>query len=303
MRVFTAGENDAGRRVDAFLQHVMPKAPKSILYKYIRTNKIKLNGKKPKPDTRLLCGDVITYYGADEFLAETTDLPEKLRLFAAGMAPEIVYEDANILLLYKPRGIACQPDAVRQSGTLADIVKWYLYQKGSYQPAAENGFAPALCNRLDVNTEGLVIAAKTLAALREMNQKIRTGEVRKFYRCRVFGVPSPLEGTIEGRLEKDQKQNISRVSKQGKFAKTRYKTLETDGKTSTLEIELLTGRSHQIRVHMQSIGCPLVGDPKYGFGGKGQALCAYRIFFDFQENCGVLGYLTGKNFTWDEKSF
>ncbi len=300
MRIFTVGANDAGRRVDAFLKHLMPTLPSGMLYKYIRTNKIKLNGKKPKADSRVIAGDTVTYFGADEFLPQIADvalLSEK----AGGIIPHVVYEDKNIVLLYKGRGVACQPDKTRPKKTLADMLKWYLYQNGSFDPATENTFSPALCNRLDVNTTGLVIGAKNMEALRAMNEKIRTGEVRKFYRCRVLGMPNPPEGIVETKLKKDEKQNISRVSETGKTAITRYRTFETNGETSTLEIELITGRSHQIRVHMRHIGCPLVGDPKYGEGGKGQDLCAYRIFFDFQSEDGVLGYLKGKSFALEPK--
>ncbi len=297
MRTFTIGENDAGRRIDAFFRHLMPALPKGMLYKYLRTNKIKLNGKKPQADSRVQSGDVITYFGSDEFLPKTEVTESMLFEKAGGALPTVVYEDEHIVLLYKPRGISCQPDKDRPSRTLVDMLKWYLYKKGDYNPAADNTFAPALCNRLDVNTTGLVIGAKTMAALREMNEKIHAGAVRKFYRCRVLGVPNPPLGTIETMLQKDEVQNISRVSAAGKKAITRYKTLETDGDVSTLEIELVTGRSHQIRVHMHHIGCPLVGDPKYGKGGTGQDLCAYKIFFDFQSADGVLGYLKGKTFT------
>ncbi len=291
MRVIVAGKNDDGRRVDAFLARLMPSAPKSLIYKYIRTGKIKVAGKKPKPETRLSEGDEIKYFGDDTLLApEKSDAPEK-----AGKIT-VIYEDEHIVLLYKPPHVASQPDNLHTKDTLVDRFKWYLYETGAYVPSAENGFTPALCNRLDFNTRGLVIGAKTLAGLRAMNEKIRRGEVRKLYLCQVEGVPRPKEGVIRASLIKDTQTNKSRIGKEGKEAETHYRTLSTAGKTSLVEAELFSGRSHQIRVHLASIGCPLVGDPKYGKGGQGQDLCAYKVRFDFRAEGGVLDAVAGKTF-------
>jgi len=291
MRIFTATENDDGRRVDAFLCRLMPGAPKSLIYKYMRTGKIKVGGKKPKPETRLSTGDEIKYFG-DEALLSEKKVPEAKKTGDV----TVLYEDEHILLLYKPPLLASQPDKVHTSDTLCDRMVSYLIRTGAFSPQKENGFTPAICNRLDFNTHGIVVGAKTLEGLRKMNEMIRKGRVRKFYLCRVVGTPNPPEGRITGALEKDTKTNISRVSENGKRAETGYKLLQTEGKTSLLEVELFTGRSHQIRVHMKSIGCPLAGDPKYGTGGKGQALCAYKIRFDFDEE-GALGGVSGKTFT------
>jgi len=295
MRILTAGKNDDGRRIDAFLARLMVSAPKSLIYKYIRTGKIKVNGKKPKPETRLATGDEIKYFGDDALLAaEKPAAPEK-----AG-AISVLYEDAHIALLVKPPCLATQPDHVHTRDTLVDRFKWYLYQTGAYRPDAENGFTPALCNRLDFNTRGIVIGAKTLAALRAMNEKIRNGEVRKLYLCRVDGIPKPESGIIRDRLVKNKKTNVSHIGKDGKTAETHYRTLSTTGKQSLVEAELFSGRSHQIRVHLASIGCPLVGDPKYGKGGSGQDLCAYRVRFAFEPDGGVLDGIAGKTFTLSE---
>ncbi len=294
MRIFTAGANDAGRRVDAFFARLMPSAPKSLIYKYMRTGKIKVAGKKPKPETRLSEGDEIKYFG-DEALLTVKDAPP------AASAVTVLYEDAHIVLLYKPAGVASQPDDKRKTDTMADRLKWYLYQKGDFDPSGAHGFTPALCNRLDFNTRGIVIGAKTLSGLRSMNEKIRKGSVRKLYLCRVEGIPKPKDGIIRASLIKDTKTNISRIGEGGKTAETHYRTLKTMGKESLVEAELFSGRSHQIRVHLASIGCPLLGDAKYGSGGKGQDLCAYKVRFDFAPDGGVLDGVAGKTFLLPEE--
>ena len=289
MRTIVFGENDAGRRVDAFLFRLLPTAPKSLIYKYIRTGKIKIDGKKPKPEDRVLKGSELRYFG-DESLLVAKPLEEKKTGDVV-----VLYENEHIALLYKPTQLASQPDERHRTDTLVDRFVAYLRKTGAYQPEKEHGFTPAICNRLDFNTSGIVIGAKTLSALRAMNEQIRKGTVRKLYICRVAGTPNPPEGTIRASLFKDTKTNISRTCDDGKKAETRYETLESDGKTSLLEVELFSGRSHQIRVHMQSIGHPLLGDAKYGKGGGGQALCAYKIHFAFPKE-GVLSEIAGRTF-------
>ncbi len=293
MRIFTAGPNDEGRRVDAFLSRLMPTAPKSLLYKYIRTGKIKVNGKKPKPEARLASGDELKFFGDETLLAFGAAPPKAGEI-------TVLYEDEHIALLYKPAHLASQPDETRKTDTLVDRFRWYLYKKGDFSPSDEHGFTPALCNRLDFNTRGFVIGAKTLSGLREMNEKIREGSVRKLYLCRVEGVPKPKDGIIRASLKKDEKTNKSRIEKGGKEAETHYRTLSTDGKESLIEAELFSGRSHQIRVHLASIGCPLKGDAKYGTGGKGQDLCAYKLRFDFPKEDGALSGVAGKTFVLPE---
>ncbi len=295
MRIFTAGKNDDGKRVDAFFARLMPTAPKSLIYKYMRTGKIKVCGKKPAPGARLCEGDEIKFFGDEALLSCAPAAPKK----AGGVS--VFYEDEHIALLVKPAHLATQPDKTHTENTLIDRFLWYLYEKGAFSPKAENGFTPALCNRLDFNTRGLVIGAKTLVSLRAMNEKIRKGEVRKLYLCRVEGVPNPKEGILRGALLKDEKTNKSRIGDGGKRAETHYRTLSSDGKTSLVEAELFSGRSHQIRVHLASIGCPLVGDAKYGSGGRGQDLCAYKIHFAFSPDGGPLDAVAGKTFVLSEE--
>lgn len=290
MKTIIAGKNDDGRRTDAFLSRLLPTAPKSLIYKYIRTGKVKVAGKKPRPETRICAGDEIRYFGDEALLSAGKTSPTP----SAGSVT-VLYEDEQLALLYKPPGLACQPDAVHKTDTLVDRFVAYLKATGAYIPEEEHGFTPALCNRLDFNTSGIVIGAKTLPALREMNEQIRLGTVRKFYLCRVEGRLNPPEGVVRSRLLKDTRTNISRISEAGKAAETHYKTLEAGEKTSLVEVELFSGRSHQIRVHMASLGCPLLGDSKYGSGGKGQALLAYKVHFAFPED-GTLKGVAGKTF-------
>lgn len=292
MKTIKINANDSGQRLDSFLKKLMPSAPFSLLYKYLRTNKIKLNRKKVPPDTRIAEGDVLDYYGDEALWEIKAFVPGKYSL-------DIIYEDENIILINKPACLACQPDENHRSGTLVDFVKSYLFEKGEYKPENEHSFSPALCNRLDFNTSGIVIAAKNGESLRILNKKIRNKEVRKFYLCRVTGIPDPPKGVITEPLKKDEKANITKVSDKGKPAETHYRMLSTDGKNSTLEIELITGRSHQIRVHLKSIGCPILGDAKYGAGGSGQELCAYKVQFDFKSPSGKLAYLDGLTFKVD----
>ena len=227
------------------------------------------------------------------------------------MSLSIIYEDENIILVNKRPGVSVHEDEHERHNTLINHVQAYLMQKGEYSPRDEQSFAPALCNRIDRNTGGIVIAAKNAESLRIMNEKIKAREIDKFYLAAVHGIPNPPEATIEGYLIKDEKLNTVRVFDLGerhlprgaKKIATRYKTVATSSDTALIEVELLTGRTHQIRAHMAFVGHPLVGDGKYGVnkedrarGYKYQALCSYRIRFSFVTDAGILDYLNGKEF-------
>ena len=309
MKTVTIEKNDAGQRLDKFLTKTFRNLPVSRMYKYIRQKDIKLNGKRCDISTRLQPGDVLTLYVKEEFLTETAPVYDFL---TASRQLDIVYEDAHLLLLNKKAGLLVHPDDREFRDTLIARVQRYLYEKGEYDPAAENSFAPALVNRIDRNTCGIVIAAKTAAALRILNDKLKNREIEKYYLCIVHGILKKKEDTLLGYLEKDEKRNQVTVldaasggRREGaRSIATRYRVLEEREGLSLLEIQLLTGRTHQIRAHLASIGHPLLGDGKYGSnalnrgtGFNRQALCSYKLRFAFQTPAEELAYLNGREFS------
>lgn len=311
MKTVTVGKNDAGQRVDKFLTKTFPLLPVSMMYKYIRQKDIKLNGKRCQIADRICEGDVISVYAPDEFLAPAAS---KYEFQYAGTKLDIVYEDKNILLLNKPVGLLVHPDENEYRDTLIFRVQRYLYEKGEYQPDCENSFVPALVNRIDRNTCGIVIAAKNAAALRILNEKLRKREIEKYYLCIVHGKMPKPEDTLHGYLEKNELQNRVYISEQqargARTIATRYRVVKERDNVSLLEIELLTGRTHQIRAHLASIGHPLLGDGKYGTnvlnkgtGFNKQALCSYRLKFAFESDAEELQYLNGKEFKLDSVWF
>ena len=301
MKQITIGTNDTGQRLDKFLRKAVPLMPAGLMYKYIRTKDIKLNGKRCEISHKLCEGEVLSLYIPDEFFAD-----RELPILAAPPDVSIVYEDENILLADKPFGLLVHEGNENETDTLIMRIQHYLYKKGEYRPEAENTFAPTLCNRIDRNTGGIVIAAKNFASLQMMSEKIRLREVTKLYMCLCCGVPSPREAVLRGYHTKDNKTNTVTISKKpvpgAKTALTKYRVLRDNGSESLVEVELLTGRTHQIRAHMASIGCPLIGDTKYGHekvkenGRRYQALYSYKIRFDFETPAGQLDYLAGKEF-------
>ena len=311
MKEFTIGKNDAGQRLDRFLGKAVPLLPASLAQKYIRIKRIKLNGGRAERDTRLNTGDVLQLYINDEFF----DKPREDNAFLTVATPKlnIVYEDEHILLVDTRPGLAVQPhDGAEYGRTLIDHIQAYLYQKREWRPREENAFTPALCNRIDRNTGGIVIAAKTAEALRVMNQKIKDREMDKRYLAIVEGTPKPAKGSLKGYLFKDAKKNRGLVTNTpqpgSKSCQTNYRVLASEKGLSLVECELITGRTHQIRAQFAHAGHPLLGDGKYGkldkrFDRTYQALYSYKLTFTFTTEAGELEYLNGKSFQVEKVDF
>ena len=305
MRELTIGKNDAGQRLDRFVAKSLPLLPSALLQKYIRLKRIKCNGIRAQRDQRLREGDVLQLYINDEFF----DKPREDNLFLTLFKPSltIVYEDENLMLLDKRPGLVVHADETEKVNTLINHIQAYLYQKREWNPKWENAFTPALCNRIDRNTGGIVIAAKNAETLRIINEKIRDREIDKRYLCITVGAPKPPKGRVQVFLVKDEKKKEVSVRDQpvpgGKTAITTYETLDRRGELSLVEVGLETGRTHQIRATFAHTGCPLLGDGKYGRGDVNrrysetrQALYSYKLTFDFPTDAGLLNYLKGRTF-------
>ena len=307
MRTLYIGKNDAGQRLDKFITKTLKAFPTSLLYKSIRTKKIKVNRKRTEAGYVLCEGDTVEMFIAEEFFAADASDTAFKRLKPS---LDVVYEDENILLVNKQPGLIVHSDENEEVNTLISHIKAYLYRKGEYDPDSEQSFAPALCNRIDRNTGGIVIGAKTAAALRFFNEKIKKRELDKYYLCAVHGKMPQTEQTLKGYLKKDGDNNLVDIKTKKlsgyKEIITRYRVLREKGGLSLLEVELITGKTHQIRAHLSSIGHPLLGDGKYGVnrddrkaGYSYQALYAYKLCMSFEKDGSEFDYLSGQCFTVD----
>lgn len=278
MRKLLVNENDANQRVDKFLSKTLPKLPKNLMYKYIRNKKIKVNGKRCEISQKLASGDEFTCYIAEEFFETQRDDS----FFRASTNLNILYEDDNIIVMNKEVGLLAHSDDKISDDTLVNRMKHYLYQKGEYAFESEQSFAPALCHRIDRNTQGIVIGAKTAQALRDMNEAIREGCIDKRYLCIVEGTLQEKEKTVHAFHKKENKEVFIRDSEKEGFKEiiTGYQVLKEAKGLSLLAIRLYTGKSHQIRALMAHLKHPLYGDTRYGAKPRKypyQALCAYRV--------------------------
>lgn len=307
MKEFIINSNDAGQRMDKFLTKAVPLLPKNLMYKYLRLKRIKLNGKRCEISTRLNVGDCVQLYINDEFF--TGENKSGYPFLSAPTALNIVYEDENILLIDKKCGLVVHEDESGKADTLINRVLHYLYQKGEYKPDTELSFAPALCNRIDRNTGGIVICAKNAESLRILNQKIKNREIYKKYLCVTVGIPQKSEDTLKAYHQRNEQTKVVKISSnktaENKTMITQYKVLKTNPQKNIalLDVTLITGRTHQIRAHLAFEGYPLLGDGKYGlnkvnreFNIKTQSLYSYKLTFDFTTNAGCLEYLSRKTF-------
>ncbi|OHW62241.1 ribosomal large subunit pseudouridine synthase C [Andreesenia angusta] len=311
MKEIKVGKNESEQRIDRFLKKYMANATKGYIYKMLRKKRIKLNGKRANPEDMISEGDIVTMYLADEtidkFKRDEKEVLENVKL-------DIIYEDENIIMIDKPKGVlshSAEGD-YKEENIVSQLVS-YLYHKGEYVPRLEKAFTPSICNRLDRNTSGILIGAKNYETLKCVNEAIKNRKIDKFYRCIVVGrVDREME--LRDYLEKDESRNMVSVSRGPGDSKkeivTVIRPVKSNGRYSLLEVELITGRTHQIRAHLASKGNPIIGDRKYGnseenkklrqrYGLDSQYLHAYRLRLDGLS--GSLEYLNGKEFVSELK--
>ena len=298
------GTNEAGQRLDKFLRKYFKDVPLSAIFKALRKGDIRVNGTKKKENYALELGDEIEVrYLQSKKETNTSKEVNFIKVNSGSM--KITFEDDNILVVEKWPGVLVHPDQKGAEPSLTDYVLSYLNDKGDYLPEKELTFTPAPCNRLDRNTSGVVIFGKNFESLRTMNEMIREGYVKKYYNALVKG--KIKDGIYKGYISKDENENISKVFDEKrpntKEIAMEVKTVQTNGAYSLLEIDLITGRSHQIRAHLSHLGNPIIGDFKYGdkklnsffdnkFGLNYQFLYAYKLIF--KKANGKLEYLNNK---------
>lgn len=308
MREIRVGKNDSDQRLDRFLKKYMDEAGTGFIYKMLRKKNIKVNESKASPEMMIFEGDTIQLYLSDETIDKFIGTKE---IRKSRLAPRIIYEDENLVLINKPVGILSHGAGEEFEENIVDSLVTYLIQKGDYVPRIEKTFSPSICNRLDRNTSGIIIGAKNSEALRLVNKAIKEGSVRKYYKTIVKGaIKEDFEH--KGFLIKDEDRNLVDISdEQGEGSKeihTKFRVIMSKGGYSLLEVELITGRTHQIRSTLQTMGYPVIGDTKYGksvvndefrkkYGLENQWLHGYKIVLNGLEE--KLDYLNGREFIAD----
>jgi len=302
MRTITISAKYDNKRIDRVLKDIFNRAPASAIHKALRKKDIKVNGIRASKETILHKGDTVDIYINDDIL----DGIDSNSSYINNKGFSIVYEDQNLIIINKAQGVPVHPDREQTTGTLIDRVHSYLIEKGEYNPENPDVFAPSLCHRLDRNTGGIVIIAKNAVSLKVLLEAIKNKSIKKYYQCIVHGVPSKKNAELHDYLTKDERKSrvfISNTKTPGALEIiTRYKVLSEDNNSSRLEVELVTGRTHQIRAHLAYIGHPIIGDGKYGTNEtnrsssfKFQALWAYKVKFEFKEQ-NHLYYLNNRIF-------
>lgn len=302
MRSIQIDKKHNGKKLEKALRDQFPIMPVSALYKAFRKKDIKVNGVRVKEDHVVYTGDTVEVYITDNILdGKPVKTPyEKSNGF------KVVFEDQNLLIVNKEQGIPVHADKDQQTDTLIDRVRSYLDSNTEYSTNKSRKFQPSLCHRLDRNTGGLVIIAKNQESLDIILNKIKHREIKKYYQCLVQGHVDEGSSELKAYLFKDEKKNqvfiYETPRKHSLEIITRYKVLSYEKEYTRLEVELVTGRTHQIRAHLAFIGHPILGDGKYGsnsfnraMGAKRQALWAYKLRFDFNDG-GILDYLKGRTF-------
>ena len=302
MKKIVVSSKEANQRVDKYVKKFLNEAPLSFIYKLFRKKEVKINGHWVKENYILSEGEELTIFVTD---AQIEEFNKPKEIEKVTLNHQIVYEDENILIVNKPRGLLVHGDEGEKKLTLSNQVVNYLYFKGEYDPKNDHGFAPAPAHRLDRNTSGLVVFAKNLPSLQELEDLFKEkDEITKEYKALVVGKFTG-ERRIDAPLLKDVKTGLVRISKEGKNATTIVKFLGKYGDFTLVNVQILTGRTHQIRVHLASIGYPVVGDAKYGdfkvnkevkekYKFENQFLTAYKL--SFKNLKGHLSYLSGKSF-------